>query len=1098
MTGAVCRPRRRWGALTGLVVVGALLLPAGGEGARPAPAAAATLPSGFQEQTVLGGLRQPTVVRFAPDGRVFVAEKRGTVVAFDHLGDPTPTIVVDLRERVYSFGDRGLLGMTLAPGFPADPHLYLAYTFDGPVGGTAPTWGDACPTPPGPNDDGCVASAVVSRVPVGAAGPAGPEQVLVHDWCQQFPSHSIGDLEFGPDGMLYVGGGDGASYTKADYGQSGLPPNPCGDPPVPVGGRQVPPGAEGGALRAQDLRSPADPTTLSGTIARLHPATGAPVGGTGPDDNARRIVAYGLRNPFRFAFRPGTDELWVGDVGWDRADELNRFSVGAGRPNFGWPCYEGHERQPVYETVGLELCAGLYRDGTATPPALAYRAGQPVIPGDGCPAGGTAVSGLAFYDPSGSYPPVYDGALFWTDYSRRCIFVMLAGPDGRPNPTTLAVFARDVAEPADLVVGPGGDLYYPSISTGTVRRIRHFAANVPPVASFTATPPGGPVPLQVTFDASGSSDPDGDELDFRWDLDGDGVFDDATGPRVARTYPSPGSVNVGLRVTDGRGGSDTTRRLVTPGNSPPTVRISSPSPSLRWSVGDVITVAADAVDPEDGPLGPEALRWETTIEHCPTPATCHTHPFEEWTGRSGTLVAPDHEYPSHLALRVTATDGGGQTGSVRVALWPRTATLAVRSDPPGLFCALGSGGAPTPFDVTVLRGSRTVVSVAPQRSTGLEFDFDSWSDGGAPTHEVTVWDDTTLTARLSPRRVSVEDVELVEGDTGTTWVEVPITLNRPATRTVRVTWGTGDGSATSPGDYGGRSGELVFSPGEVRKHVVVPVHGNSRPEPDKRFTVGLWTVTNATFGRQVGTVTILDDDGAVLPAVIPGGLTVAEGDDGRRIVELGVRLDRPARAPVVATLTDHALSATPGTDYEPVAAEVRFEAGEQQAWVPVAVVGDRDRERDETFLVYLRTVDGGRVGGWGGVGLVVIEDDDPEPTVVVEPRAVMEGHRGWRPVTLAVRLSARTVDVVTVAWATRNLTARAWEDYRRATGTVTIAPGRRRADLQVWVRGDRRPEPDETLRVVFTAVTGARRGSAGKATLTIRNDDGPLYGVGGR
>jgi glucose/arabinose dehydrogenase/PKD repeat protein len=1047
---------------------------------------------------VLRGLRQPTVVRFAPDGRVFVAEKRGTVVAFAHLDDPNPTVAVDLRERVYAFGDRGLLGMALAPGFPQDPHLYLAYTFDGPVGGTAPTWGDACPTPPGPTDDGCAASAVVSRVPIDAEGHAGPEQVLVHDWCQQFPSHSIGDLEFGPDGMLYVGGGDGASFTMADYGQAGAPPNPCGDPPVPVGGRQAPPTAEGGALRAQDLRSAGDPTTLSGTIARLHPATGAPVGGTGPDENARRIVASGLRNPFRLTFRPGTDELWVGDVGWTRFDEINRFSVGGPRPNFGWPCYEGHERQPAYGTVGLDLCAGLYRDGTATPPTFAYRFGQAVIPGDGCPTGGTAVSGLAFSDPAGSYPPVYDGALFWTDYSRRCIFVMLAGPDGRPNPTTLSVFARDVAEPVDLVTGPGGDLYYPSISTGTVRRIRHFAANVPPVASFTATPPGGPVPLQVTFDATGSLDPDGDALEYRWDLDGDGNFDDDAGPTAARTYPTPGSVTVGLRVTDARGASATTTRLVTPGNGPPTVRITSPASSVRWSVGDVITLAADAVDPEDGPLGPEALRWEATIEHCPTPATCHTHPFEEWMGRSGSLVAPDHEYPSHLAVRVTATDTGGQTGRAVLELAPRTATLTVRSEPPGLFCALGSGGAPTPFDVTVLRGSRTLVSVAPQRSTGLEFDFDSWSDGGAATHEVTVREDTTVTARLSPRLVGVDDVELVEGDAGTTWVEVPITLNRPATRPVRVRWGTGDGTAVSPGDYGGRSGEVVFLPGEVRTVVVVPVHANARPEPDRSFTVGLWTVTNATFGRQVGTVTILDDDGGALPAVLPGGATVGEGDDGRRVVEVGVRLDRPARAPVVATLADHALSATPGTDYERIAAEVRFEPGERQARVPVAVLGDRDREGDETFLVHLQAVEGGRVGGWGGVGLVVIEDDDPEPEVVIEARSVAEGHQGWRPVTLTVRLAARTVDAVTVAWATADVSARAGEDYRAAAGRLTVAPGRRRAEVRIWVRGDRWPERDETLRVALTAVAGARRAPAAKATLTIRNDDGPVYGVARR
>lgn len=61
------------------------------------------------------------------------------------------------------------------------------------------------------------------------------EQVLINDWCQQYPSHSAGGLVFGPDGMLYASGGDGANFNLTDYGQEG---NPCGDPPVPVGGVQ--------------------------------------------------------------------------------------------------------------------------------------------------------------------------------------------------------------------------------------------------------------------------------------------------------------------------------------------------------------------------------------------------------------------------------------------------------------------------------------------------------------------------------------------------------------------------------------------------------------------------------------------------------------------------------------------------------------------------------------------------------------------------------------------------------------------------------------------------------------------------------------------
>ena len=103
----------------------------------------------------------------------------------------------------------------------------------------APRWGDTCPTPPGPTTDGCVVSARLSRFTVSGTTISGPEQVLIEDWCQQFPSHSIGTVAFGPDGALYVGGGDGASFTVIDYGQLGgtlsgtpTPINPCGDPPA--------------------------------------------------------------------------------------------------------------------------------------------------------------------------------------------------------------------------------------------------------------------------------------------------------------------------------------------------------------------------------------------------------------------------------------------------------------------------------------------------------------------------------------------------------------------------------------------------------------------------------------------------------------------------------------------------------------------------------------------------------------------------------------------------------------------------------------------------------------------------------------------------
>ena len=88
---------------------------------------------------------------------------------------------------------------------------------------------------------------------------AGTEQVLVEDWCQQYPVHTGGGLAFGADGYLYFSGGDGSTASFWDYGQTGTPANPCGDPPGAVGDLLTPPTAEGGRLRVQDLRTAGDP-----------------------------------------------------------------------------------------------------------------------------------------------------------------------------------------------------------------------------------------------------------------------------------------------------------------------------------------------------------------------------------------------------------------------------------------------------------------------------------------------------------------------------------------------------------------------------------------------------------------------------------------------------------------------------------------------------------------------------------------------------------------------------------------------------------------------------------------------------------------------
>ena len=163
----------------------------------------------------------------------------------------------------------------------------------------------------------------------------GVEQVLIEDFCQQYPSHSTGSLAFGADGALYVSAGDGASFNFADYGQDGNPVNPCGDPPGGVGGAMTPPTAEGGALRSQDVRTTGDPDRPRRRDPARRTPTRAPAlpdnpNAGSPDPNARRIVAHGLRNPFRITVRPGTNEVWSGDVGWNAWEEINRLQTPTG------------------------------------------------------------------------------------------------------------------------------------------------------------------------------------------------------------------------------------------------------------------------------------------------------------------------------------------------------------------------------------------------------------------------------------------------------------------------------------------------------------------------------------------------------------------------------------------------------------------------------------------------------------------------------------------------------------------------------------------------------------------------------------------------
>ena len=207
---------------------------------------------------------------------------------------------------------------------------------------------------------------------------------------------------------------------------------------------------------------------------------------------------------------------------------------------------------------------------------------------------------------------------------------------------------------------------------------------------------------------------------------------------TSRTYSGGGDVDVGLQVSDGIL-TRTTSRTVSVANLPPSVTIDSPtSADPPWSVGDTISFSASATDPEDGSLPASAYDWTLIMRHCPS--DCHSHIIETFSGvKSGSFVAPDHEYPSHLLLSVDVTDMGGLTTHAEVELFPATGTVSASTSPAGIPITVGPAtGTPPPAVTGIVNSTISVSAPATAVMGESTYAFDHWSDGGARTHGVPI------------------------------------------------------------------------------------------------------------------------------------------------------------------------------------------------------------------------------------------------------------------------------------------------------------------------------------------------------------------------
>jgi PKD repeat protein len=231
-------------------------------------------------------------------------------------------------------------------------------------------------------------------------------------------------------------------------------------------------------------------------------------------------------------------------------------------------------------------------------------------------------------------------------------------------------------------------------------------SNVAPTARFTVSPENPNVNQTVTFDATGSSDPEGQALRYEWDLDGDGAFDDGTGQTITHAFSTGGNKTIQLRVTDPQNNSDVETRIVTVGNRSPTAsftfRGTSPVTPDVPDVGEPINFESTSTDPDGDQT---IIDWDWDLDD-----------DGQFDDASGPTVQHAYSTPGNKTVGLRVTDSSGATHST-------TRTVPVNAAPHGAFTF--SPEFPLPGQpVTFTSTSRPLGPGDAIASVEWDFDFD--------------------------------------------------------------------------------------------------------------------------------------------------------------------------------------------------------------------------------------------------------------------------------------------------------------------------------------------------------------------------------------
>ena len=335
--------------------------------------------------------------------------------------------------------------------------------------------------------------------------------------------------------------------------------------------------------------------------------------------------------------------------------------------------------------------------------------------------------------------------------------------------------------------------------------------------------------------------------------------------------------------------------------------------------------------------------------------------------------------------------------------------------------------------------------------------------------------------------ISIGNVSVLEGNSGTSLATFTLTLSSAAASPVTYDIATSDGTATAGSDYVAHSltGQII-PVGASSATFTVTINGDNVVETAETFKVNLANVAGAVIANGQGTGTIINDD---LQSLSIADVSVVEGNSGTQLATFTVQLSGPAATAVTYDIATANGTAVAPTDYTAKSLTGQpIPAGATSASFTVSINGDLTIEPNETFLVNVSNVTGAGIADGSAVG--TITTDDTLPALSIADVSIAEGNNSSKLATFTVSLSKVGTAPVTFNIATANGTAVAPGDYTATSATnQAIAAGSLRKTFTVSIKGDKQVEPNETFFVNVSNVSGATVAD-GQALGTIVNDDG--------